>query len=270
MIGEKLKLAPLILAVLMATTTAPALAYHHNNLVPQQRSCQAAFADTTGTWCDTYAQTCYEAGLMEGKSTAKFDPEGTLTNAQITVICARLLSLLQGGDSTLPAASAGEAWYQPSYDALAAGNVLSQPDDNQSDLSSFADWQADSSCSRGSFVELLSGVLTSAGVTLPAVNSVTALPDVSAGLDSGFSAILSFYNAGILSGRDQYGSFAGSARLNRGQAAAMLTRIVDPAQRLTFTLRPFDLCRDVLQPYCCTPTESLSQRSCSAISWLPL
>jgi hypothetical protein len=57
---------------------------------------------------------------------------------------------------------------------------------------------------------------------------------------------LKFYNAGILNGTDKYGSFRGDAPLTRGQAAAILARVVDPAQRTEFSLTAFDLCRDVL------------------------
>lgn len=233
-----------LIATLIIAMTIPTAAYGDGTLIPQQKNYQGAFADTTGTWCDLYVQTCYEAGLMDGKSAAQFDPTGTLTNAQITVICARLLSLLRSGDRTLPQAQEGEAWYQPAYELLVNGGILAEPDDNQSALPSFASWQADSPADRERFVALLSGTLSAAKVTLPSINNVSALPDVVH--DTRLPDILAFYNAGILSGKDDYGSFAPSDHLNRGQAAAMLARIVGPDQRLTFTLKPFDLCRDVL------------------------
>lgn len=231
-------------AILIVAITIPAAAYGDGTLIPQQKNYQSAFADTAGTWCDLYAQTCYEAGLMDGKSAAQFDSTGTLTNAQITVICARLLSLLRNGDRTLPQAQEGETWYQPAYDLLVSGGILAEPDDDQSGLPSFAPWQAGSPADRDRFVALLSETLSAANVSLPSINSVSSLPDVVH--DTWLPAILTFYNAGILSGKDEYGSFAPYDHLNRGQAAAMLARIVDPDQRLTFTLKSFDLCRDVL------------------------
>ena len=51
--------------------------------------------------------------------------------------------------------------------------------------------------------------------------------------------ILRFYNAGILTGSDDYGTFRGLSPLNRGQAAAMLARIVSPAQRVKSSLKTF-------------------------------
>lgn len=96
-------------------------------------------------------------------------------------------------------------------------------------------------CSRTVFVETLVSALDISGTVLPSINHVTTVPDA---FDP---VIMSFYNAGIVNGVDDYGSFNGNGTLNRGQAAAMLARIINPAQRLTFTFKSFDLCRDVLQ-----------------------
>ena len=96
-------------------------------------------------------------------------------------------------------------------------------------------------CSRTVFVETLVSALDISGTVLPSINHVTTVPDA---FDP---VIMSFYNAGIVNGVDDYGSFNGNGTLNRGQAAAMLARIINPAQRLTFTFQSFDLCRDVLQ-----------------------
>lgn len=53
------------------------------------------------------------------------------------------------------------------------------------------------------------------------------------------------YEAGLMEGNSHTAFDAGST-LNRGQAAAILTRIIDPSLRVRFTPKPFDLCRDVL------------------------
>lgn len=42
-----------------------------------------------------------------------------------------------------------------------------------------------------------------------------------------------------------YGTLSYSSSLSRGAAAAILARVIDPGQRLTLTLKSFDLCRDV-------------------------
>ena len=77
-------------------------------------------------------------------------------------------------------------------------------------------------------------------MTLPELNAVSAVPDC---MDE---TILQFYRWGILNGKDPYGSLHGSAALSRAAAAAMLARLIDPAQRLTFELEPLELCRELL------------------------
>lgn len=89
-------------------------------------------------------------------------------------------------------------------------------------------------------VSLLHQTLTAADVILPERNDMTALPD------SLEIQVLDFYNAGLLTGVDQYGFFRINGTVTRGQAAAILARVIDPSLRVRFTPVSFDLCRDVL------------------------
>lgn len=221
-------MAALVTLALALSLAVPAAAYSPGSLVPQKRTYTVPFQDTKGTWCDGYAKTVYEAGLMDGKGAGMFDPAGSLTSAQITVIAARLHSLLHGGTGVLPAAAEGESWYGPAVTYLQ--NVLSEGtaagDFVLFDLE-YMDQQTGQTCDRFDFVWYLSAVLPESA--LAPINTIIGLPDVQ-DMD-----VLRFYNAGILTGTDQYGTFRGMDSLNRGQAAAMLARIVDPAQRMTFT-----------------------------------
>jgi len=66
---------------------------------------------------------------------------------------------------------------------------------------------------------------------LAAQNTVTKLPDTSD------ADVLAFYNAGVLRGIDDYGTFAGSKSLTRAELAAILSRLIRPSLRLTYTLK---------------------------------
>lgn len=226
----------MLLAATMLIATIPAAAYHSDCLVPQKNVYSAPFADTTGIWCDSYVRTCYETGLIEGFSKTAFKPDQSLTCAQILVITARLHELLNGGDGEFDAAKATQAWYTPYYTYLKkAGITMPFPFDNV-ELNGYAG----GACTRWNFVGLLEAVLPD--TALEKVNSVTVIPDIEPD-----EALLKFYNAGILNGKDEYGTFDGDSTLTRGQASAFLARIVDPSQRLAVSLTPFDLCRDVLE-----------------------
>lgn len=196
------------------------------------------FPDVTGSWCEAAVDTVCRTGLMQGKTSERFDATSPLTNAQITVVTARLHHLLNGGDGVLPATEEGQAWYQPAADYLKA---QSEDEDLLYVLNRLErDEYPNTPCIRRVFVQMLSAVLPENALT--PINDVTVIPD----LALNEADILPYYQAGILNGSDAYGTFGGETTLSRGAAAAIIARLVDPQQRLTFTLKSFDLCRDVL------------------------
>ena len=80
--------------------------------------------------------------------------------------------------------------------------------------------------------ETFARYLTVAAGALEPINQMTELPDTQD------KTVLSLYNAGILTGTDQYGTFGGSLGLSRAEGAAMLARVLQPELRLTFTPAP--------------------------------
>ncbi len=77
---------------------------------------------------------------------------------------------------------------------------------------------------REEFFFLLDMVLTPED--LPALRTGVSVPD------SDDPAVLRFYQAGILNGVDETGRFDPEGTLTRGQAAAILARVLDPSLRL--------------------------------------
>ena len=243
---RKRRVFALFLSLALLLCTLPASAEEGDGwLVPKVREAPA-FTDMAGVWCADAVDTVCQAGLMQGRSDGSFGPSGQLTGAHIATICARLHDLLTGGDSALPEPAGGQTWYDPAYASLsqaldrlgAAGSTPAALHAQTEAL--LEDVPPDGAVRRQTFAALLAETLSAADVALPAVNQITAVPDCKD------PAVLSLYNAGILTGSDQYGSFRGSEYLNRGQAAAILARLADPAQRVAFSPVPFDLCADVL------------------------
>ena len=209
-------------------------------LVPQVQA-STEFPDVTGTWCESYVDTVYRAGLMSGKTAEKFDATSDLTYAQITVICARLYELLTGGDGLIEAVP-DTPWYQPSYDLLVEAGVLSHEYQYGGPLRWYPS-AANDPCRRRVFVNLLGAVLDAANTSLPELNQVSQIPDYDA---QRTDHVYDFYRYGILNGADPYGGFHPESYLTRGAAAAMLSRIVNPQERLEFELPSFDVCTDLL------------------------
>lgn len=67
---------------------------------------------------------------------------------------------------------------------------------------------------------------------LETVNEDVTVPDVNPDETLDAAAILRLYQAGVLTGVDQAGSFGGDRELTRAQAAIMLARVLDPALRV--------------------------------------
>lgn len=234
---KKIRFLALTLTLTLALSLAsPVLALSSQSLVKKQRG-YPGFADVKGSWCESYVKTAYESGLMSGTSNTAFSPNATLTYAQAAALAARLHSLLNGGTGKF---ADGSPWYRPYLLYLeqqeTSGGIDGLP--YYMDPYYFDYEYAKYSCSREDFIYLLYCVLS--GSALEPINHVEGLPDTDD------HAVLAFYSAGILTGQDPYGTFRGNDPVTRAEAAAVLSRIVDPALRRTYTLTAFDLGRAVL------------------------
>lgn len=171
-------------------------------------------------WYAGAAKLCYETGLMNGTSNG-FEPGKVLTVAECAAIAARIREALTGEAivSSTPLPGETKAWYQDyltymtqATSSLAA--ILARPTEP---------------ISRMEYLQLLNAALPAEGDLLAPINAIAALPDVDD------DVVLAFYNGGILTGTDRYGTFSGDRELTRAECATMVARIVDPALRQAFT-----------------------------------
>ena len=86
---------------------------------------------------------------------------------------------------------------------------------------------------RQDFITLLAAVVPE-GMLTP-INTITSLPDTED------ADVLAFYNAGILTGVDDWGTFAGERTLTRAECAAMVARVARPELRQAFTPADYDI-----------------------------
>ena len=236
------KLAALVLsaALMMGSAAAvtPEEAFPKVNDYP-------GYSDVQPTdWFASAAQACYEVGLMTGTNTG-FSPKSNLTVAQVATIAARMHAAITGEsipiatpkpDQTLP-------WYF-SYVHYLEQLGIAVPDPEKD-------------ATRQEFVDLLCGVVPED--MLSPINTVTALPD------STDPDVLAFYNAGILTGMDQWGTFLPDKTLTRAEAAAMVARVARTGLRQTFT--PADY-----TPFTAAglkPSDVLFTNGTTAGAWLP-
>ena len=182
------------------------------------------FSDVgSGAWYASAVQAACEYGLMSGVSDTSFSAEGNLTIAQTLVIACRLHDTYYGGGHSF--AGTGGPWYQPYVDYAVANGICS----------TYVNY--DANIDRGEFALVLTNALPAEA--LASINDIQegAIPDVPAGT-AYHDAVYRLYRAGILSGRDSAGTFAPADPITRAEVCVILSNMVDPSLRKTFTLTP--------------------------------
>lgn len=221
---KKRLLSLLLTGALCLSLSAPALAAGLENFQKTNTYTAGQFTDVpAGEWYAANVQAAYELGLMEGSSATTFNPSGNLTIAEALVLACRLHSTYVGDGATFT--GNGGAWYQPYVDYAVENGIIT--------ANAYSSYTA--TATRAQFASILAAALPAEALT--AINSVTTLPDVAA--DAAYApAVLSLYNAGVLTGSDAAGSFKPDTTIQRSEVATIVTRMADPSLRKTFTLTP--------------------------------
>ena len=206
------KLAALVLSAALLVGSAAAItpqeAFPKVNDYPGYTDVQA------GSWYAAPVQVCYEVGLMTGTNTG-FAPNQVLTVGEVAAIAARMNEAITGEPIPMATPKPGETlpWYF-SYVEYLESLGIDVPDPTKQ-------------ATRQEFVTLLSAVVPED--MLSPINTITALPD------STDPDVLRFYNAGILTGVDSWGTFAADKSLTRMETAAMVARVARTELRQSFT-----------------------------------
>ncbi len=167
------------------------------------------FVDVTADqWYAESVKNAYEFGIMNGKGNV-FDPDGNLKVSEAITVAARIYETISG--KAIPEAKDGE-WYQKYIDyAIANGFVSENQFDNYDRLIKRFE---------------MASVLADACGELAVINNVTSIPDVDIGAPY-FSKLIKLYNAGILTGSNEYGDFNPNQNLKRSEISAMAVRVAD-------------------------------------------
>lgn len=214
-------------ACLLLAVLTPGLAAESGS--PEQPFARSrAYADgqfsdvSAGDWFAPSVKDAYELGLMDGVGGGTFNPSGPVQVSEVVALCCRLHSIYSGGDGSFP--QDGEPWYQVYVDYAVEHGILRE-----------GQFQYDVPAARWQCAVLLDAALPRSA--LPAVNSVArwSIPDVEPEARY-MPAVYRLYNAGILSGSDDAGSFRPDASILRCEIAAVASRMADPALRRTFSL----------------------------------
>ena len=218
----------------------------------------------SGNWAEPYIAAVYEYGLMNGISPTTFSPGGSMTVAEAVAVTARLHDMYAGGGADF---SGGRPWYMP-YIAYAEENGMigpwlgtdySRPVTREEfalcisnaisdELLPAINDIPDLSIPEVGGYPMADAALTLENAGVSAINYSTMFMDMfltdvlgEDRIDTAvakYNAIYRLYNAGVLTGNDEYGSFSPKSDIRRDAVAAILCRVVEPETRCKLAFTP--------------------------------
>ena len=172
-------------------------------------------------WFYADVLTAVDLGLINGMTETSFEPNGSMTNAQVIKLAACAHQKYHEGEVTL---QNGSPWYSTYVDyALENGIITSEP----------ADYNAAST--RAYYIAVMYGALPESEYR--EINSIPdgAVPDISES-DWFCDRVYTFYRAGIVTGSDEKGSFMPNSSVRRSEVATLAARLFDESARRSFEL----------------------------------
>ena len=171
-------------------------------------------------WYAQDVEKAYNTGLVNGKSATTYAPYDNLTYSEVIKLAACMHQRYTTGSVTL---TNGNPWYQSYVDYCKGAGIISK------------DYNWDQPATRAGYMEIFANALPEEALAQMNTVADNSIPDVSM-MHPQASAIYKLYRAGILQGNDAQHNCNPSASIKRSEVAAILTRMMDPAERIVFTM----------------------------------
>jgi len=168
----------------------------------------------------------FEYGLMRGSSATIFNPTGNMTVAEAITVAARVHSIYSTGVDDL--VQSGSPWFKVYTDYAIENGIIS--------AGAFPDYERPATRAEMAYIFCNSLPVSE----FQKRNTVISLPDVFDGSDSAngeastpyYEYIIRLYEAGVLTGNDDFGTFYPGSNIIRAEAAAIISRVILPAIRI--------------------------------------
>lgn len=229
----KKRIFALALAMALALTVPAVAAQDSADNFVRSRTYTGQFPDLTAdsTFYDNVTA-LYEYGLTAGRADGTFGLRDNLTVGQILIFAGRIRSLYRTGD-----AEAGNRAYGGDGGPVALGYLRYLQAEGV--IGTELDEALSTPATRAQMAHVLANTLPEealppvhADLVTQAYASRRFITDVTE-YTPYYQDILDLYRTGVAVGSDATGSFLPDQPITRGAAAAMLTRMVDPALRVT-------------------------------------
>lgn len=171
-------------------------------------------------WYYSDVENAYSMGLINGKTATTFAPQDNLTYAEAVKLAACMHQRVTTGAVTL---TNGEPWYQTYVDYCKTNGIITK------------DYAWEFNASRAGYMEIFANALPEENLTEINFIAENSIPDVSS-MHPQASAIYKLYRAGILQGNDAEHNCDPYASIMRSEVAAILTRMMDASERISFTM----------------------------------
>ena len=179
-------------------------------------------------WYYYYVGFAYEYGIMTGNGDYTFNPGGNITLAEAVTVAARINASCYGNSINTEAVAGSSSymsWFMP-YLGYAAEQGIITPNQFSG--------RYEQPATREQLAYLLYRAMPS---SYSKINDITPIPDVYTS-NQYYTEILSLYEAGVITGNDEYGTFYAASNVQRSEVAAMVSRAVNTDLRVRFTLNP--------------------------------
>ena len=211
---KRTRIISLVIVIVMAISLLPLQAF----------AAGLPFNDVAeSAWYYGDVKDAYETGLINGTSETTFSPDSDLTYAQAVKLAACMNQKYTAGAVTLQ--NGAPAWYDSYVTYAKEKGIISR------------DYDWNSSATRAGYAEIFANALPDEA--LEEINRIADgyIPDVGVTHPQG-AAIYKLYRAGILTGRDELGTFRPDSNIKRSEVSAILTRMMHEDARKELTLAP--------------------------------
>ena len=163
-------------------------------------------------WFYPYVTYAYEYDLVKGTGAGAFNPYGEITVAETIALASRIHSIYHNARSDFAYSS---PWYRSYVGYALDSNIIANEYSNY-----------DAKLTRAEFASILSKALPDSEFNKINNISLGSLPDVPRYAEFAYD-IYKLYNAGILTGNDNYGTFAPQSTIQRCEVSTILARMID-------------------------------------------
>ena len=186
------------------------------------------FTDVPETlWCYEDVEFAVQNGLVNGTTPTTYSPDSNLTYGAALKLAACMHKRVTQGSTDFEASN---PWYKTYVDYAKANKIITK------------DYVWNDPATRAGYMEIFANAIPSTGLkdaklALTAMNRVddNTIPDVSSAHPQA-DAIYKLYRAGILQGGDAAHNCSPDSYIKRSAVAAILTRMMDPAKRISFEM----------------------------------